>query len=179
MKKTFTLKQTIGLLLPLSMLVVTACQAQPAAVSAPPLPTWEQLSAQQREQLTLIIRERWDNSTPEERARMLKRAGHWQQMAPQMRERARRGVNRLQDLTPEQRRELRALYHHLSTLPESERDDMRRQWQAMTPGQRHAWAEAHPSPPHHPRPSFRGSKHPSPHHERSSSSPEGPSPDTP
>jgi len=158
---TFLLKHVIRIL-PLCLLATVAAQAQPAASEAP-LPAWEQLSVQQREQLTAAIRERWDGSSPEERTRMLARAERWQQMAPQMRERARHGVNRLQDLTPEQRRELRALYHHLATLPESGRDALRAQWQAMTPEQRRAWAESHPPPPRHSRSPSRGSMHhPSP-----------------
>jgi len=167
MNKTLILRQTISLLLPLC-LFAAAGQAQPPA-SAPSLPVWEQLTVQQREQLTATIRDRWDNSSPEERARMLARAERWQQMAPQRRERASRSVNRLQDLTPEQRRELRALYHHLFTLPEPERDALRSQWQAMTPDERHAWAEAHPPPPRQSHPSSRGLKpRPSPHHGGSS-----------
>jgi len=155
----------IRLLLPLCLLATMAAQAQPAVAEAA-LPTWEQLSAQQREQLTAAIRDRWDGSSPEERARMLARAERWQQMAPQMRERARHGINRLQDLTPEQRLELRALYHHLTTLPESARDALRAQWQAMTPDQRRAWAESHPAPPRQSRPASRGPKHrASPHHD--------------
>lgn len=113
-----------------------------------PLPEWNDLSRAQREQLSAPIRDRWNNSSQDERAGMLRHASRWQRMSPEDRERASQGVNRWQDLPPDKRYEMRALYHKLDTLSETERDAFRRRWRAMSEQQRREWVQANPPPRH-------------------------------
>jgi hypothetical protein len=128
----------VGLALP------AAARAQ-AVDAAPALPEWERLAPEQRDALVAPLRERWD-ANPDQRARMLERAGRWQAMTPDERRRARHGVRRWQDMSPEKREQMRALYGRLRTLPEAERKALRERWKAMTPDQRREWVEAHPAP---------------------------------
>ncbi|MHC9084776.1 DUF3106 domain-containing protein [Luteimonas sp. RIT-PG2_3] len=113
-----------------------------------PLPDWNDLSRAHREQLSAPIRDRWNNSSQDERAGMLRHASRWQRMSPEDRERASQGVNRWQDLAPDKRYEMRALYHKLDALSETERDAFRRRWRAMTLEQRREWVQANPPPRH-------------------------------
>ena len=76
--------------------------APPARSADAPLPAWEQLEAAQRELLVAPLRERWD-SHPEDRRKMLERAGRWQELTPEQRKRAHRGMDRWKHMTPEQR----------------------------------------------------------------------------
>ena len=117
-----------------------ACVAAPQA-----LPAWEQLTEAQREQLLAPIRERW-NAEPDERARMLERAGRWQRMSPEKRRHAHRGVERWRHMSPAQRSEARALYARMRSLDTPEREALKARWRAMTPQQRKAWVEANPAP---------------------------------
>jgi hypothetical protein len=136
-------KTILPTLLSLALLApgLAAAQSQ-----AQPLPAWDQLTPQQREQLTAPLRERWNNSPPERRAHMLEHAARWQAMTPEERARARQGHKRWSDMPPERREQARALYQHMRQLPEAERKAMVERWRAMTPEQRRAWVEAHPPP---------------------------------
>jgi len=125
-------------LLPLCLAITSHAQS--------PLPDWEQLSTEQREQLTAPTRDRWNSATPEQRTRMLARAEHWQQMEAYQRERISEAIDRWQNLPPLRHHELRALFYHLSTLPKAERSGFMLRWHAMTPEQRREWTEAHPAP---------------------------------
>jgi len=111
-----------------------------------PLPGWEQLTTEQREQLTTPTRDRWNSATPEQRTRMLARAERWQQMAPDERTRISGTIGRWQNLPPGQHHELRAVYHHLRTLDEAKRGAFLARWKAMSAEQRQQWASAHPAP---------------------------------
>lgn len=120
--------------------------AAPTVAAAPQaLPAWDQLSADQREQLIAPTRERW-NVEPEQRAELLERAQRWQQMTPEQRKHAHRGVKRWRHMSPEQRTEARALYARMRGLDEAERQTLKARWRAMTPEQREAWVEANPAP---------------------------------
>ncbi len=133
--------KTFAALLSLLLLAPAAAFAQQ---SAQPLPAWDQLTPQQREQLVAPVRERWNDSSPEKRRHMLDHAVRWQSMSPEERSRARHGADRWRDMPPERRREARALFEHMQSLPESERKAMVERWRAMTPEQRKAWVEANP-----------------------------------
>lgn len=109
-----------------------------------PLPAWEQLTPQQREQLVAPLRDRWNRSSPERRHDMLDHAVRWQSMTPEQRERARHGHKRWKDMSPERREQARALFEHMRGLPDAERRAMVDRWKAMTPEQRKAWVDAHP-----------------------------------
>ncbi len=109
-----------------------------------PLPGWDQLDAAQRAQLIAPIRERFDNSDAEGRAKMLEHARRWQAMTPEQRVNARHGMHRWKNLPAEQQHEARALYGMLKTLPDAERTALRERWRTMTPEQRRQWADAHP-----------------------------------
>jgi hypothetical protein len=116
-----------------------------AALPAKPLPTWEQLTPAQREQLIAPVRERW-NGQPEERQRMLDRAERWQQMTPEQRKQARHGMKRWEHMSPEQREQMRALYAKMRGMDETQRAALKAQFRAMTPEQRRAWVQANPAP---------------------------------
>jgi hypothetical protein len=126
-------------------LVLLAPAVAAAQTTAQPLPAWDQLSPQQRDQLVAPMRERWNNATPERRAHMLEHAARWQTMTPEERARARQGHKRWSDMPPERREQARALYQHMRGLPEAERKAMVERWKAMTPEQRRAWVEANPA----------------------------------
>jgi len=143
-------------LLWLPLLLATAI----SAYAQTPLPDWEHLTAEQREHLTAPLRDRWDSASPEQRARMLARAGRWQQMAPEERTRISATIGRWQNLPPGRRHELHALFHHLRTLGESERDAFMARWTAMSAEQREQWARAHPAPPREGPPRRRSSDKP-------------------
>lgn len=119
--------------------------APPARSADAPLPAWEQLEAAQRELLVAPLRERWD-SHPEDRRKMLERAGRWQELTPEQRKRAHRGMDRWKHMTPEQRENARALYSHMRSLSPEAREELRREWKKMSPEQQRAWARAHPAP---------------------------------
>lgn len=127
-------------LLPMLLAAAPAVASEPQA-----LPAWDQLSAEQREQLIAPTRERW-NAEPEQRANLLERAQRWQQMTPEQRRHAHRGVKRWRHMSPEQRSEARALYARMRGLGEAERRALTGKWRAMTPEQRKAWVKANPAP---------------------------------
>ncbi|MEZ0469431.1 DUF3106 domain-containing protein [Luteimonas salinilitoris] len=112
------------------------------AQSAGALPEWERLTPQQRETLTAIVRDRW-NDEPEKRDRMLRHAERWQQMTPEQRRHAHHGMRRWKQMSPEGREGARVLYQRMRELPKSEREALRERWKAMTPEQRHEWLERH------------------------------------
>jgi len=111
------------------------------------LPEWDQLSVEQREQLTAPTRDRWNMATLEQRRRMLARAERWQRMAPDERARISGAIGRWQNLPPGKHHELRALFHHLRSQSVSEREAFLAHWKAMSAEQRQAWVEANPAPP--------------------------------
>lgn len=109
------------------------------------LPSWEQLTEAQRQQLIAPLRARW-NDQPEQRAHMLERAERWQQLSPGQRERAHKGVSRWRHMNPEQRDEARALYAKMRTLDDDGRRALKAKWRAMDAAQRKAWVAANPAP---------------------------------
>lgn len=129
--------------LPISLLLALVIAAPVFAASAP-LPSWEQLSAAQREQLIAPIRERW-NAEPERRQQLLERARRWQQMTPDQRRRAHRGMKRWEHLSAEQRTQARALFVRMRSLDPEARVAFKAKWRAMTPEQQAAWLEANPA----------------------------------
>lgn len=141
------------LLAPAALGLVFNAQAQatstgndPAATTEAPLPTWEQLTPQQREILVAPLRDRW-NQDPDNRHRMLNHAQRWSSMTPQQREQARRGMRRFEKMSPQQRQQTRALYQQMRKLDKSQREQLREQWKKMTPGQRQEWVKQHPPGP--------------------------------
>lgn len=105
---------------------------------AQPLPEWDALSAEQREAMIQVLRERW-NQQPQHRAQMLQHAERWRQMTPEQRERAHRGAKRWQQMPPEQRERARARFDTGDgRLSPEERAAVRERLRAMTPEQREA-----------------------------------------
>lgn len=131
-------------ILPSLLLALALAPVAFAQQPQPPLPAWEQLTPQQREQLLAPVRDRWNSSSPGKRRHMLDHAERWQSMTPEQRERAHRGHKRWKDMSPERREQARALFEHMRPLPEAERRALIERWKAMTPEQRKAWVEAHP-----------------------------------
>lgn len=125
-------------LLALCLLVFASAQAFAQSAPPAPLPTWEQLTPQQREALIAPLRDRW-NRESEERPRMLERAQRWQSMSPEQRAQARHGMKRFEGMNPEQRRQARALYGRMKELTPEQRTALRDEWKKMTPEQRDAW----------------------------------------
>lgn len=133
--------------LPLLVLLMLTVPAPPALAQTPQsLPAWEQLSPAQREQLIAPLRERWNSSQPQARARLWRNAQRWQQLDPQQRQRAQRGLQRLQQMSPQQRQQMRTLYQQMQRLPETERRALRERLRAMTPEQRRAWMQQNAPP---------------------------------
>ncbi|MDR2871221.1 MAG: DUF3106 domain-containing protein [Xanthomonadaceae bacterium] len=126
------------LLLPLSGIALAQSQTTTA--------DWDKLSAEQRDILIAPLRARWNDASPEFRARMFDHAQHWQSMTPQQRERARHGRNRFDEMSPEQREHARAVFSHTRTLSPEERVRFHEQWRQMTPQQKEAWVRAHLPP---------------------------------
>lgn len=135
----------------LALWTLLAMTAPALAVDpATSLPTWDQLSAAQREQLIAPMRERW-NAEPAQRQRMLDHAQRWQQMTPEQRQRAHRGMKRWEHMSPEQRTQMRALYAKMRTLPPEQRGELKARWRTMTPEQRQQWVQDNPAPARQPR----------------------------
>jgi hypothetical protein len=119
-------------------------QALAAPPKSAPLPTWEQLSPEQRELVIAPVRDRW-NADPSARTRLYEHAQRWRQLTPQQRARARHGLHKWETMDPEQRETMRALFHRMRDLTPEQRQALRERWRAMTPEQRHAWVEANAS----------------------------------
>lgn len=148
----------------LAILLTVAGYTHQAAAQAtdpqPSLPTWEQLSQAQRDEIVAPLRERW-NSNPGERQRMLERARRWQAMPPGERTRAHRGMHRWESMDPTRRAQMRALFERTRSMPKAQRreamalfrvmlpmtpadrEQLKQQWARMTPEQRKAWLREH------------------------------------
>jgi hypothetical protein len=120
----------------LTLLLTPAFAAPPAS-----MPTWEQLTPAQRALLVEPLRERW-NDDPQARDRLWQRAQRWQQMTPDQRARAHHGFDRWEHMDPEERRTMRALFQAMRDMTPTQRDALRQQWRSMTPEQRRDWVRA-------------------------------------
>jgi hypothetical protein len=112
----------------------------PAGVS---VPTWSQLSPDQRERLAPLA-QRWDSLPASRRVQALERLerqARWESLSPEQQENLRKGVRNFRDLPPELRQRLRASMAVVRALPEDERNELQRQWRAMDPEQRRRWLE--------------------------------------
>ena len=140
-----TLRRTmLACALLLAIALPTLALAQSAAPAAPAPPTWQQLSAAERDTLIAPLRDRWNDADAAGRQRMLEHARRWQSMTPEQRREARKGMHRWEHFTPEQRDQARALYEHMRGMDPAQRRALREQWHAMTPEQRKAWLDQHP-----------------------------------
>lgn len=125
------------------MLVLAAGHALAAPPPAATLPPWEQLTPAQRELLVAPIRERW-NANAQTRTQLLEHAQRWQQLTPQQRARAHHGMRRWEHMEPRQREDMRALFHTMRDMNPEQRRVLRERWHVMTAQQRRAWVEANP-----------------------------------
>lgn len=125
--------------------------AQPQSRQPPPLPEWEALTAAQRELLIAPQRARWNDSTPEERARLLQHARRWQAMTPEQRAAARKGMRRWEGMPPRRREHAMQVYRLTRGMTHEQRDAFITTWRGMTPEQRRQWLQEHrTAPPPHP-----------------------------
>lgn len=129
---------TLALLLPCAVIAAPP-SAQPPEAS-PAMPAWEQLTPAQQAMLIAPVRERW-NDSPDERARLYRRAQRWHDMTPEQRQRAHRGVKRWHHMDPQHRAQARVLFHKMRGLPPEQRKALREEWKAMTPAQREEWVK--------------------------------------
>lgn len=147
---------TIRTLLASLLLCIAASTAFAQRPADAPLPSWEQLTQAQRDELVAPMRERW-NANPDERARMMERARRWHAMPPELRHRAHRGMKRWEHMDPakraemqalfqrtrdmprQQKRETYALYHAMRDMTPAQRDALKQQWATMTAEQRAQW----------------------------------------
>ena len=83
----------IARLFVLGLLAFASAQAFAQSPPPAPLPTWEQLTPQQREALIAPLRDHW-NREHEDRPRKMERAQSWQALSPQQRAQARHGMKR-------------------------------------------------------------------------------------
>lgn len=146
-------------LLPVTLMSALLCLVPPHAAHAQasqpqqsqPLPEWEALTPAQRELLIAPQRARWNDSAPEERARLLQRAKRWQSMSPEQRKAAREGMRRWEGMPPRRREHAMRLYHLTRGMTPEQRDAFITTWRGMTPEQRRQWVQEHrPAPPPHP-----------------------------
>ena len=115
------------------------------------LPDWEALTSDQRELLIAPQRARWNDSTPEERARLLQHARRWQAMTPEQRAAARKGMRRWEGMPPRRREHAMHVYRLTRGMTPKQRDAFITTWRGMTPEQRRQWLQEHrPAPPPHP-----------------------------
>ncbi|WP_159017173.1 DUF3106 domain-containing protein [Cognatiluteimonas profundi] len=123
--------------------LLLALLAGPAFAGQPlTLPPWDGLTPAQRDMLVAPLREHW-NADPLARPRLMQRAQRWQQLTPEQRARAHHGFDRWQSMDPAKRQTMRALFHAMRGMSPAQRQTLRQQWQAMTPAQREAWVQAH------------------------------------
>ncbi len=99
----------IARLFVLGLLAFASAEAFAQSPPPAPLPTWEQLTPQQREALIAPLRDRW-NREPEDRPRMMERAQRWQALSPEQRAQARHGMKRFEGMNPEQEEEIGSAY---------------------------------------------------------------------
>jgi len=125
----------------LSLALCLAGSAAFAQTAPAALPEWDQLTPQQREAVLAPFRDRWNNSSPEDRARMFEHASRWKSMTPEQRAQARRGMHRFEHMSPEQREQARALFGKMRNMTREQREDLRKRWGTMTPEQRREWME--------------------------------------
>lgn len=133
--------------------VIAAPPAQTARSTAPAVPPeWAQLSAEQREAVIAVVRDRW-NANPGQRARMLEHARRWQAMTPEQRRQAERGLARWSHMSPEERAKVRERFHARGGgMTAEQRRTLRDTLREMTPEQRREWlrkkrAERHNTAP--------------------------------
>ena len=126
--------------------------AQPQQTLQPQsLPDWEALTSDQRELLIAPQRARWNDSTPEERARLLQHARRWHAMTPEQRAAARKGMRRWEGMPPRRREHAMHVYRLTRGMTPEQRDAFITTWRGMTPEQRRQWLQEHrPAPPPHP-----------------------------
>lgn len=108
------------------------------------VPSWDQLSDKQREQLAPLA-EQWDGLAASRRVRALERLERrerWEAMTPEQREKLRKGARNFRDLPPELREQMRASMQAMRALPEDERRQLWEVWRSRSPEQRRAWLEA-------------------------------------
>lgn len=115
-----------------------------ATSAAPPaeLPSWEQLTPEQRETLSAPLRERWNQGAYEQRLRWLQHAKRWQQLTPQERATARQGLRAYRQADPATREKLREVFKNLRGATPEQRASLREKWRSLSPEQRRAWLEA-------------------------------------
>ena len=120
--------------------VFAAPPCAPAAATAQPMPSWEQLTPAQRDLLIAPMRDRW-NANPDARGFLWQHAQRWQQMTPEQRAHAHKGFRRWEQMPPEKREAMRALFHRMRDMSPEQRKALREQWRSMTPEQRKQWVE--------------------------------------
>lgn len=137
----------------------SATTAAPAGGTTTNAPDWDALSPAQREALIGKLRERWNQQTPQQRARMLQHAERWQRMTPEQRRSASNGMRRWETMTPEQRKKAReafgqqrgagrrqmpgddAMQARLRALSPEQREAVQARLRELTPEQRSALQE--------------------------------------
>ncbi|MDR1075296.1 MAG: DUF3106 domain-containing protein [Xanthomonadaceae bacterium] len=129
-----------------ALLLLPLLSATALAQTSTSQPEWSRLSNAQKETLIAPLRERWDSSPPEERARMLEHAQHWQSMPAEQRNHARHGMRRFDAMTPEQRDRARFFFAYTRDMPPQERARFQQRWREMTPAQRNEWIRSQPQP---------------------------------
>lgn len=129
-----------ALLLALAMPPLQA--AQPAS-----LPDWDALTPAQRELLIAPQRARWNDSSPHERARLLRHAQRWQAMTPEQRAAARKGMRHWEGMPPRRREHAIQIYRLTRDMTPVQREAFVQQWRTMTPEQRRKWIQEHAATP--------------------------------
>lgn len=127
-----------------ALMMMLALAFANAASAAPPaeLPSWEQLTPDQRETLSAPLRERWNQGAYDQRLRWLQHARRWQQLSPQERATARQGLRAYRQADPATREKLREVFKNLRDATPEQRAALRDKWRSLSPEQRRAWLQA-------------------------------------
>ena len=130
---------------PLGCLLAASCLMSTAQASRRPpegvtVPAWDQLSSQQRLDLSAFA-ERWDRLPASRRVLILERYKRWENLPEPRREALREGARNFRQMSPGQRLKMRRSMAMVRALPEDQRRRLRQLWRSMTPLQRRAWLD--------------------------------------
>lgn len=102
-----------------------------AVLATPPQPTWQQLSAEQREILAPLRRD-WDEMENFRRKKWLGIAGRYPQMKVEEQQRMQERMREWVRMPPEQRRQVRDSYKEFQQLPASQKQAVKQKWDAYS-----------------------------------------------
>ena len=101
---------------------------KPSAKPEPKAPSWQQLSAQQK-QILGELESQWEQQPDRLRNNLVKVANKYPKMKPEEQERVRRRITRWASLTPEQRQAARERYKQIKKQPPEKQKEVKKKWE--------------------------------------------------